>query len=504
MTKLLFYFFILLLAIPVQGQKKTYIKLVRAEKLTPTTYQGKKVQRLTGNVVFSHDQTTVYCDSAYFTDNENTMDAFGNIHINDRDSIHIYGKLLHYSGDTKIAELHENVRLVDKKMSLTTQHLIYNIPEKTAYYYDGGKIIDPDNTLTSRYGYYHSLSKTFYYQKNVVLINAEYRMNSDTLIYNTATETTTFRGPTTITSEQNSIYCERGWYNTKTNLSRYERNTILRSKSQTLFADSLFYNRNLYFGQAYRNVELYDSVKNIMLFGQFAEYYEKGGHSFFTDSCSAIIVDEQKDSLYLHADTLRLLFDTNQEAKTFYAYNKTKFFKNDIQGKCDSLVYLVQDSSLMMYRSPIVWGSKSQLSGKLIRAYLVNGKMDKIYIDTNAFVLQHDSMEYYNQISGRNMIAHFTNDSIDHVDVNGNAQTIYFVRDEQNELLGVNLGNASDLRIEFGKDGVNNIIYLHKPKASLNPIEKLSKRALYLKGFKSYEHWRPKSKHEIFIWEPAK
>jgi hypothetical protein len=134
----------------------------------------------------------------------------------------------------------------------------------------------------------------------------------------------------------------------------------------------------------------------------------------------------------------------------------------------------------------------------------VNGKMDKIYIDTNAFVLQHDSMEYYNQISGRNMIAHFTNDSIDHVDVNGNAQTIYFVRDEQNELLGVNLGNASDLRIEFGKDGVNNIIYLHKPKASLNPIEKLSKRALYLKGFKSYEHWRPKSKHEIFIWEPAK
>jgi lipopolysaccharide export system protein LptA len=253
-------------------------------------------------------------------------------------------------------------------------------------------------------------------------------------------------------------------------------------------------------------VTLIDSVQNIVVKGNRAFYQEGEGSSYVTDSSLAILIsgNTKEDSLYLHADTLRIEFNKDQEARLFIAYNKVKFYKTDLQGKCDSMVYRFEDSVLVMYHQPLIWGSNSQLSGKKIRTSMRNKKIDRIYIDTNSFVLQHDTLDYYNQVSGKNMIAYFKNDSIEKVDVLGNAQSVYFARDENNNLVGVNLGSSSDMRVDFNSEGVSNIVYLGRPKASLNPIKKVSKRALYLRNFKSYDYWRPKNKYEIFDFEPAK
>ncbi len=486
------------------AQKKTKIKLVRANKLSPATYHNIKVQKLSGNVIFKHENTIMYCDSAYFYEGENTINAFGHIHINDNDSVHIYSDTLYYSGNTKKAIFTNNVKLRDSKMTLTTNRLVYDLRTKIGEYTTGGKIVDPKNTLTSVLGFYHSNSNTFYFKKDVNLNNEEYQMQSDTLIYNTEREVAFFRGPTLIISKENSIYCENGWYNSKTNLSSYNKNTVLKNKTQKLFTDSLFYDKNNAVGRAYYNVSIFDSVQDVFIKGNKAVYYENGESSYVTDSSLAIFISgkEKEDSLYLHADTLRIEFNNKQEAKTFIAYNRVKFYKNELQGKCDSMVYKFNDSLLIMYNKPLIWGSKSQLSGKKIRAEMKNKKIDKIYIDTNAFVLQHDTMQYYNQVSGKNMIAYFKNDSIEKVDIIGNSQSVYFARDENNNLIGVNLGSSSDMRVEFNANGISNIIYLYKPKASLNPINKVSKRALYLRNFKSYEKWRPKNKDDIFSFEP--
>lgn len=493
-------------AFSANAQNKTKVKLVKAKKLSPAVYNNIKVQKLSGDVIFKHENTLMYCDSAYFYEGGNTLDAFGHVHINDNNSVHIYSDTLKYSGNTKKAIFYNNVSLRDSKMTLTTDLLIYNLQTKTGNYYTGGKIVDTKNVLTSKLGYYHSDIKTFYFQKNVKLKNNEYVMTSDTLIYNTNTEITYFRGSTNIVSNENSIYCENGWYNSLTNISSYSQNTLLKNKTQRLYSDSLFYDKNKSFGKAFKNVTLIDSVQNIIIKGNIAEYYKNGGSSFVTGHSLAILVsgEDKKDSLYLHGDTLRIEFDSARKAKTFKAYNRVKFFKKDLQGKCDSMVYKFNDSLLTMYDRPLIWGSNSQLSGKKIRAVMKNNKINKIFIDTNAFVLQHDTLEYYNQVAGKNMVAHFKNDSLEKVDVLGNAQSIYFARDEYENLIGVNLGSSSDIRVDFNANGVSNIVYLGKPKASLNPIKRVSKRALFLRNFKSYEHWRPKNKQEIFYFEPAK
>jgi len=486
------------------SQRRSKVQLVKAGKLGPGVYKGKKAQKLTGGVIFKHGDNTMYCDIAYFYDKDNDFDAFGNVRIVDRQKMTIYGDSMHYIGNRSLAKIRHSVRMIDKDMTLYTDHLDYFTKAKKAMYFNGGKIVDKENTLTSDLGYYFSRSQAYHFRRNVVLVNPDYTMYSDTLSFKSPISTAFFNGPTTIVSEENSIYCKQGWYNTDNNTASFNNQALLQNDNQKLWADSLYYDRNLGFGQGFENVLLYDSLKNIYVSGNYAEHYENGGMSFFTDHSQAILIDEEGDSLYIHGDTLMLESDTSQQAKTIYVFNHTQFYKNDLQGKCDSLVYYLQDSMLTMYSNPLIWGEGSQISGKKVRVYMANGEINKIYIDTNSFVLQHDSLEYYNQISGRNMLVHFKEGSINYVDVYENSQSIYFVREEDSTLSGVNMGASSDMRIEFIPGGVSNIVYLNRVKSSLNPVDKLSKRALYLRGFKSYLYWRPRTKEEIFIWEPDK
>lgn len=495
---------ILLIGFSADAQRKTKVKLIKADALKSGEYGGKKAKKLVGNVIFKHGNNMMYCDLAYFYDNDNSFDAFGNVIIKDNDSLIIYGDSMHYIGNRNLAKMRGEVLMIDPRMTLTTNFLDYFTKAKKSMYFNGGKIVDKENVLTSELGYYFSRSQTYHFRTNVVLINPQYIMYSDTLTYKSSVKTAIFNGPTKIISDSNSIYCNAGWYNTGNNTASFSKKVLLRNPNQKLWSDSLYYDRKINYGEAFYNITLFDSTKNIITKGQYAEYYEKGGMSFFTDSSMAIIIDEDKDSLFLHADTLLLEIDSNQKAKTFFAFNRTLFFKNKLQGKCDSLVYFLQDSMLIMNTNPLIWGEEAQLSGKRIIVFMANGEVDKIHIDTNSFVLQHDSLEYYNQVSGRNMVVHFKAGDINYVDVFANAQSVYFVREEDSSLVGVNLSSSSDMRIKFNNRKIGDIVYLSKPKSSLNPIKDVSKRALFLRGFKSYEHWRPKTKLDIYNWEPAK
>jgi len=499
--KYIIIFFILLISLSSFSQKSTSIKLLSADNGGSVVYKGKKAMLLTGNVRFKHKKTILKSDTAYLYQEENSLDAYGHIYINDNDSIHIYGDTLHYNGNTGIAELHNNVRLKDRKMTLTTNHMIYSVKTKVANYYNGGKIVTDDNVLVSEYGYYYSRSQDFYYQKNVVLTNPRYTMTSDTLKYNVHSKTSFFKGPTWIRSDENVIYCENGWYNTKTDISQYDKNAVLYNKNQSLTGDSLYYDRKKGFGKGFNNVKLVDTVKNVIMQGNYAEYYEHGGSSFFTDSTMATIISDDGDSLFLHSDTLRITFDSSQKVDQMQCYRHTKFYRYDMQGKCDSLVYLFNDSLLQMFGSPLLWGNNSQLSGKFIYLTIQNGNIDRMYIDTNSFVLSKDTLDYFNQVSGRDMIVYFKDNELYRSDVYGNAQSIYFVRDEDKSLIGVNISSSSDLRVNIDSTGIKDIIYLHKPDVSLNPVNNLSQRDLHLKDFKNLEAIRPKTKFEIFRWE---
>ncbi|MFP4060749.1 MAG: OstA-like protein, partial [Bacteroidales bacterium] len=257
------------------AQKKVQqIEIVHADYTMMDKSINPDAQMLIGDVVFKHENAIMKCDSAYYYPNSNYVEAFDNIHINQGDTLHLYGDFLIYSGIEKLAKVRRNVKLVDKQSTLTTQYLDFNLGEDFAYYINGGHIINGENNLDSETGYYYSKRKVFYFKDSVVIVNPDYNMYSDTLRYNTVSKVAFFLGPTEIISKNNYIYCENGWYNTETNISQFEENAFIRGEHRTISGDSLYYERDNGFGEAFMNVVINDTLDKIILNGNYARYYE--------------------------------------------------------------------------------------------------------------------------------------------------------------------------------------------------------------------------------------
>ncbi|MCD4736619.1 MAG: hypothetical protein K8R53_11290 [Bacteroidales bacterium] len=494
--------FTLLLSVTGFSQKTTKVKLIRANDLIYDKALGENVQRLIGNVILKHDSTFLYCDSAYLDEGTNSFDGFGNVRIKVSDTLNIYSHLLHYNGNTKIAELIDSVKMVDREATLTTDKLWYSRITEIAWYITGGKIVDDQNELTSKKGYYYTGSEDAYFRDSVVLVNPDYIMNSDTLRYNTTSEISYFFGPTTIISDDNFIYCEWGWYNTQSNKSRIAKNAYIITEEQKLEGDTLYYDRTIDFGIAKQNVIMTDTVQNVMIMGEYGEFFKKRGYAFVVDSAVAVFIDKH-DSLFLHSDTLRIEYDTvEQKATRMLAYYKAKFYRKDMQGMCDSLIYDFTDSTIFLYNDPVLWSEKNQLTADTINIAIADNQVDTLALKGSSFIISADDSiaETYNQIKGKTVIGYFRDNEIVKVKVHGNSETIYFIREDNGELIGINKTVATDMLIFLEKNEFQTITYIRQPKGAVYPEDELSRPELFLKNFKWLDDRRPYKKSDIFIW----
>ena len=493
---------LLLAALDVKAQTKprqqnTKIEIVNARE--SVGYSNSKTNKLIGDVVFKQDNIFLYCDSAFLYDERNSVDAFGHVHIQQGDSINLYGDKLKYEGNTKIAELFDNIKLLDKTTTLTTQHLYYDLNTDVGSYLDNGKIVDKDNVLVSKKGYYNSKTKEFYFREQVVLTNPNYVMYSDTLQYNTLSKTAFFFGPTRIVSKENLIYCENGWYNTLTEISQFKKNSYILSKEHKLTGDSLYYNRKKGLGKAFNNVVVTDTVQKLVITGDLGINYRRPDVSVVTGKAMMTKIFD-KDSLFLHADTLKTSFDSTKNERQLFAYNHVRMFKPDLRAHCDSMTYSSLDSLIKLYKTPVVWSQENQLTADLISIQISGNKIDKLFLYTNSFIISREDIVHFNQIKGKNMIGFFRNDTLSKIKVIGNGQTIYYGRDSKKELMGVNRADCSDLWIFLKDNKVDKITLLTKPEATFYPIDELSPKDLLLKDFTWQIRKRPEKKQDIFTW----
>ncbi len=486
------------------SQQNSIIILKKADFWKNDKNLGENIEKIIGNAEFELDSAYLFCDSAYLNKKENNIDAFGHVHIKSGDTLDIYSDLLNYDGNTRIAELHDNVTLIDNQTTLTTNDLIYNRKTKVSSYFSGGKIVNKDNELTSLVGYYFTKQKEFFFKDSVVLINPDYVMTSDSLMYNTFTEIAYFQGPTTITGENKYVYCEDGWYNTKTDVTRLKKKVFIINKEQIIKADTVFYDKLSGFGEAFNNITIIDTAQNTVAKGNYLRYNKTKEFAYLTDSAEAILIDK-KDSLFLHADSLIVTFDSTQSTKKMFAYYKAKFYRRNLQGLCDSLVYDFVDSTINLYNNPAIWSEENQLTADSIKISIKNKTADSLMLYNSAFIISQNDSLGYNQIKGKNMIGLFKENELRRIFVTGNAETIYFVIDEdenkERELIGINKSVSSYMIIFLKDNKVKDILYLEKPDETLFPENELPPEEKILKGFKWLDEFRPKNKTEIFKWK---
>ena len=448
-----------------------------------------------GNVIFRHEGALMYCDSAYFYSATNSLDAFSNVHIIQGDTADLYGDFLHYDGNTRIAQVRKNVRLIGKNTNLVTGSLDFDLSRNIGYYTNHADIESGENKLTSRIGYYYSNEQMYYFRDSVILRNPEYTMYSDTLKYNTLTHTAYFFGPTEIIGDSSYIYCENGWYNTETNKSMLKKRALVKNETQTIRGDSLYYERETGYGEGFSNIELLDEEQNIVLRGNHAFINQKEDRALITDSALFIYITDG-DSVFVHADTLRAMPDSagNRQMKAFY---KVKLFKSDLQGVCDSLFYSTSDSILRLYTKPVLWSGVNQLSAEYIEIWTRNRQIHQLHMQQLAFIINRDESTMFNQIKGKSMVCYFKDNEVYKIMVNGNGQTVYYARDKD-QLIGVNIAQSSDLVIMMKENKADKIKFITKPTAVLYPLDLAPKEELFLKDFKWHEPARPKDRYDIF------
>lgn len=498
--------------VPMPAKAQTMVYLERSETLNFDEKRIADAQILVGNVVFRHEEAMMYCDSAYFYEKSNSLDAFGHVRFEQGDTLQGFGDLLYYDGNTKMARLRKNVRLIHGKEDenptiLTTDSLNYDRARGVAYYYTGGTVRDSLNTLTSRRGKYTPNTKQAVFSKEVELVNPNFVLTSDTLLYNTSTKVTDIISPTTIVyDKETNIYTSRGWYNTQTEHSMLlDRSRIEHVDGQTMTGDTIYYDKHLGFGKVIGDMEMRDSAQHATLYGQYGEMWEEDNRGFATDSALMVDWSDTLHMAYIHADTLFTealhYTDSAMQDSTYRrvrAYRGVRVYRDDMQMVCDSMVYLSSDSTIHLYQSPVCWSGNQQISADSICVYMQNNMVEHAVCMVDALCVMEDSLGLFNQMSGKEMITYMEEGEVTLVDMSGNAQTVYYPLEEDGSIVGMNTTESSFIRVYVNQRQVERMRFTKNTTGILYPIDQVPVGADRLMAFFWAVDHRPKDKDDVF------
>lgn len=487
--------------------EKNRVYLVHADELRYDIYKNAEAQILTGNVAFRHNGATMYCDSAYFYEMSNSFKAFGHVKMFQGDTLSLFSDYAYYDGNEQMAEARYNVILRNRKSTLYTDSLNYDLLYNIGYFFDGGKLVDQNNTLTSDWGEYHTDNKEAIFNYNVKLRGNNFILTSDTLYYNTSTSMAHAVGPSNITSGNSKIYTEDGYYDTKREKSQLFGRSVVSNNGKIIIGDSVYYNSNSGTSEAFMNVVYTDTVNKNKLTCDYCFYDEQTGYGMATKK--AVAMDfSQKDTLYVHADTFKIYtYDINTDSvyRVAHAYNKVRAYRTDVQAVCDSLVYNSKDSCMTMYRDPIVWNGNKQLLGEKIEVYMKDSTINRAHVINQALSveLMHDSV-HFNQLASTEMFAYFNKGEIYEAEAIDNVLAIYHpIDDSDSSLIAMNYMETTRIRM-FLENRRLKRIWAPKANGVFYPMTQIPPEKKYLPNYAWFDYIRPLDKNDIFNWRGKK
>ncbi|MGL4520235.1 MAG: OstA-like protein [Phocaeicola sp.] len=485
---------------------KSKVYLLHADVLKKSAKNpDPDAQILVGNVVFQHDSVYMYCDSACFYENKNSLEAFSRIDpvkVVQGDTLFLYGDYLYYDGNTQITEVRYNVKMENKTTTLLTDSLNYDRIANLGYYFEGGMLMDQENVLTSVWGQYSPETKESVFNYDVKLVNPQFELVSDTLHYNTDSKIAHIVGPSNIVSDSTHIYSELGFYNTLLGQAELLNRSVLTNEGKKLTGDSLFYDEKGGYGEAFMRVVMTDSINQNMLKGDYCYYNEMTKYAYATDRAVAIEYS-QGDSLFIHADTLQLhtfFLDTDSVYREMRAFHKARVFRTDVQAVADSLVFSSKDSCLTLYHDPIMWNENQQLLGEQIMIYMNDSTIDWAHIHNQALSIEKLDSVNYNQITGKDIKAYFVAGDMRKVDVIGSVRLVYYPAEGDGELIGMNVSETSLLNIYLADRKMERMVMSPKSNGTLYPMLQIPPDKMKLDNFAWFDYIRPLSKEDIFEW----
>lgn len=485
-----------------QEKSVTYVHMLHADVTKFDKERLPDAFILEGDVSFRRDSMYMYCDSAYFFTKRNSVKAFGNVRMEQGDTLFLYGDYLEYNGDTNLARVRNNVRLVDRETVLETDSLDFDRNINLGYYFNGGSLFDGESTLDSRWGEYRVGTKEAIFNDEVYMQNPQFTMHSDTLMYNTASKIATILGPTDIyNGKDNHIYSELGRYNTATRCATLLKRSVLYNGKRNVTADSIFYDIAAGVSEVFGDILYTDPENRNMLTGNYAYMNENRDSAYVTDRAVVVDFSQKNDSLYMHADTIWAVaqhITPDSVYRQVRAYHGVRAYSRTLQAACDSLVFDSRDSCMTMYKDPIMWNEGIQLVGEEIKMYMGDSSIDWVHVINQTLYAEKVDSLCYNQINGKEMKFYFTGGRLSEMHVIGGANVRYYPMDEDSVIVGMNSTVAGKISA-YMKDGqMDRIVIPNKSKGVFYPLSKVPAEERALENFAWFDYVRPLSKSDIF------
>ena len=457
----------------------------------------------TGNVRVLHNGVKINCNKVYYFDAENYIKAFGNVRINQGDTVQMNSRYAEYDGKKELAFATGDVFLRSPESTLTTDTIYFDKKNQVAFYNSYGTIINKDNTLKSKSGRYYVASKKYQFNTKVVVTNPKAKIETNHLdFYENSGHAYVF-GPSTITNQGNVIYTENGFYDTKNNVGKLQKNSKITYDNKIIEGDDLYYDQSKNFSRAINNVKITDTINNMVARGHYAEMWRDAAtrkDSIILTKRAVVVTKVENDSLFMHGK--KILVTGPPEDRTIRAFNNVRFYKTDMSGKCDSIHSNNKTALTKLIGKPVVWNQDNQMTGDVMHLVGDNTtqKLDSLKVLNNAFLIQKDTLSEngYNQIKGIDLFGKFRDNKLSQVDVKRNAEVIYYMYDDDNQLIGIDKKKCSEITMEIVDNQIETVTAKKDVESLLHPENEFPENVRKLRGFIWRGDERIRSKEDIF------
>lgn len=518
-------------------------------------YDGEsKIANLLGRVILVNANRKLYTRRldyrtdtrvAYYTNNATMVS----------DSLSLKSKVGYYYVATKQALFRENVTAVGPDFRLKADSLNYNTETRVVDFLGPTVITNDSSKVYCEDGYYDTFNKRAEFSGNAQYVKKDQEAEADTIAYDAnlkiyalrgnarvedstrlavgnlirydeLQDTTFLQGNARYREKEQDINSEIISYNRKKGTFKTLGRTFVSDPPNLMEADQMGFDDATGLGLATGNVMWRDTAAELSILCARADYGKKTDYLKASGGLKGrpeLITIVEGDSLFLSADTLLALKDTllrttkgdslvsttktdsvaADSSRLLHAYFNVRIFKTNFQAISDSLIYSTRDSLFTLFGNPIVWSDTSQFTADTILILLKNKRIDKIILRSNAFIVVISDGTYFNQIKARNVDCLFANDNLRRMDAYGNAEVIYYAKDDENAYVGVNQTECSEMVIRFGaKNAVEKITFITDPQSVLSPMGTTNHRSLRLKGFRWETSLRPRKREDIFVVLP--
>lgn len=440
---------------------------------------------LTGEISAEHDGMTMTCNKAYFFEKENYLKLFGNVQIVQGDTLTLNSKYAEYNGTNGFAYAQGDVVMTSPDSSLETDTLKFDRFKNLVFYDTHAIIHNKGNVLESQKGRYYTAEKKFQFFTAVKVTSEKGTViKSNHLDFYEVPQHSYIFGPSTITNKEDYIYTENGFYDVKKDLGKMVKNSYIWYDKRKIEGDSIYYSKAKDFASATNNVRITDTINKSKITGHYAEMYKAKDSTFVTKKALVSMKSQEGDSVYMHAP--RILLTGKDKERIIRAYHDARILRDSMSGKADSIHWSEKAGLTQMIGKPVLWNGDSQLTGRFIHLISDSAtqKMDSLKVLEDAFIIQKDTIgDGFDQMKGVNLYGKFKDNKLHELDLVKNAEIIYHMYNDKNELVGIDKGICSHINVLFEDGKITTATKYVSPESELLPDALLPKNARQLRGF---------------------